>query len=395
MVQASEPSPEGRAGHVLILSLVHPDFLAPLHAAAQFFAESGRSVEIVTFTSLVPESVNGGANPRITLCGSHSGTVMQRRAARRRFRAVAAERGRQHPAVIIASCPFTFLEALRIAPPGVPVVYWVFELYEASARDGIRSPATTWRNWRARRQMSRAALVCAPSAERSGWLAARAGLRQLPTTVLNAPHAGSSIAFAKATETHANPLPPHFAGKTLVLNTGGLSRTQAVLELVESVAEWPADTCLAISNVGSSPYASRVREAAASSPRRTDIALLPLLPRAQMLALQRRAAIGMCLLREGDVPETLMPAPNKVGEYMHAGLLTVGVRMPYLDQLEHHGVAVLAEALEPAAIARAVSAAVDLSREDGTRERVLAVARQWYCMEVQIRPLARLIAPLG
>lgn len=394
MRHASQAAPGSRTD-VLVLSLVHPDFLAPLHAAAQFFAESGRSVEIVTFTSLAPGSANADGNPRITLCGSHSGTVMERRAARRRFRAVAAERARQHPAMIIASCPYSYLEALRLAPPGVPVVYWVFELYETNARDGIRSPATAWRNWRARRKMSRAALVCAPSAERAGWLAARAGLHQVPTTVLNAPHAGSSMAVAKQAEDHATTLPSHFAGKTLVLNTGGLSRTQAVLELVESVAEWPADTCLAISNVGSSPYAARVRDAVDSSPRRTDIALLPLLPRAHMLALQRRAAVGICLLREGDAPETLMPAPNKVGEYLHAGLVTVGARMPYMDQLEHHGVAVLADALEPSAIARAVSAAVALSKEDETRRRVLAVAHEWYCMEVQIRPLVRLIEPLG
>jgi hypothetical protein len=378
-------------GPILVLSLVHPDFLAPLHAAATFFAEEGRSVEIVTFSSPAPASPNGAANPRIIVCGSHSGTAMQRISARRRFRAVAAERALQRPAAIIAACPFSFLEALRIGPPGVPIVYWVFELYEASARDRFRSPATAWRNWRARREMSRATLVCAPSPERAGWIAARAGLRQLPTTVLNAPHAGSSAALAEKTENHSNALPADFAGKTLVLHTGGLSRTHAVLELVESMVGWPPDTCLAISNVGNSPYALRVRQAVESSPRRTDIALLPLLPRAQMLALQRRAHVGICLLREGDAPETLMPAPNKVGEYVHAGLITVGARMPYLDQLEHHGVAVLADTLEPDAIGRAVTAASLLSKDAAARRRVLAVARDWYCMEVQIRPLVRLI----
>src|SRR5687768_2444526 len=99
---------------ILVLSLVHPDFLPPLHAAAQFFAESGRSVEIVTFESPAPPSPNGGANPRFIVCGSHSGTAMQRVSARRRFRAIAAERARRKPAAIIAACPFSFLEALRV-----------------------------------------------------------------------------------------------------------------------------------------------------------------------------------------------------------------------------------------------------------------------------------------
>ena len=384
-------STAGHGGGVLVLTLVHPDFLAPLHAAASVFAERGRSVDIVTFSSPAPPSPNGDANPRITVCGAHSGSVMQRIAARRRFRLVAAERAQERPAVIIATCPFSFLEALRLATPGVPIVYWAFELYETSARSVIRSPATVWRNWRARREMARATLVCAPSPERAGWIAARAGLRQLPTTVLNAPHTRWSQTVADETQNGADLLPAHFAGKTLVLHTGGLSSTQVLLELVESVPGWPADTCLAISNVGTSPYATRLRQAVEASPRRTDIALLPLLPRAQMLALQRRARVGICLLREGDTPETLMPAPNKVGEYLHAGLLIVGVRMPYLDQLEQHGVAVLANAIEPTAIAHAVSVASGLTRNDETRQRVLAVARDWYCMEVQIRPLVRVI----
>jgi hypothetical protein len=238
--------------------------------------------------------------------------------------------------------------------------------------------------------MHRADLVTVPSAERAGWLAARGRLRTLPVTILNAPYAAPSAAG----RIHATPtalLPPTFAGKRLVVHTGGVTRTQMVVELVESMIHWPNDACLAITNVSGSSYAQEVRRAVDRSPRKHDVVLLPMLEREAMLSLQRQSVVGVCLLRAGHVPETLMPAPNKIGEYLHAGLVVVGIRMPYFNELEHHGVAVLADTEEPEAIGVAVAAALDKSLSAVTTGQVRDVARSWYCMNVQVRPVLRLI----
>jgi hypothetical protein len=193
-------------------------------------------------------------------------------------------------------------------------------------------------------------------------------------------------------------LPPRFREGILVVNTGRVSHTQAIVELVESVAEWPDDAKLVVTGLRESEYAAAVRERAAASPRRSDICLLPVLPRAAMLALQRRAHVGVCLLRLHDDPATQMPAPNKVGDYLQWGLVIVASRLPFLEQLETRGVGEMVEVLDAPEIARAVRHAVERARRPSTREIVQRVSREWMNMEVQAEPILELLrssAPLA
>ena len=325
-------------------------------------------------------------------CGPYGGSAVARASARRRFRSTAADVASTHePAVIIATCPFSFLESTRIRRRQTPVVYYMLETYDVGWRDLLRSPLTAVRSWRARRRITEADLVCTPSPERSGWIAGLTRMRRLPSTVLNSPSYAATSRRSRDLEVASRLLPEDMRSKALVIHTGAVSATQGVVELVESVANWPAEVGLVVTNVGNSSYGNAVRNAVARSSRQGSIVLLPMVSRREMLALQAAASVGVCLLRSGDNLETVMPAPNKVGEYLHSGLTIVGLRMPYLEQLEIAGVAVLADELRPDSIASAVTKAwTELAGTEG-RARALSIASTWYCMETQARPILRLI----
>ena len=390
---SDETAAGGRpAPTVLFLSLVHPDYLAPVYALAQVLRDRGYEPTIVSFSSLATGRYDPGPGITMVDCGPHAGSSAARRRARRRFRST-AERifTETRPVSLIATCPFSYLEALRLAPGGdPPVVYYVEEIYEVGAASLLRSPLTGLRNWRAQRRLREAALVAAPSDERAAFIGQRAGLERTPCTVLNSPYVdAATVDVDEAAIEHL--VPSRFREGVLVVNTGRVSATQGILELVDSVAAWPADARLVITGVGDEPYAREVRARADQSTRREDICLLPRLSRAAMLALQKQADIGMCLLRRDADPATRMPAPNKVGEYLQWGTLVVASRLPFLAQLEARGVGEMADELECGAIAAAVGRATQRVQRDGTRERVRRVSREWLNMAVQATPIVRLL----
>src|SRR5690242_6990339 len=131
---------------VLVLSLVHPDFLAPLYSVSRVLRDHGYLIDIFSFSSNAGGSIS--LPPQITLhdCGAHAGNVMQRLGARRHFRhSVSRFLRARSPVAIIASCPFSLLEAQRLAR-GVPLIYFAFELYDPALGSILRSPASRLRN---------------------------------------------------------------------------------------------------------------------------------------------------------------------------------------------------------------------------------------------------------
>jgi hypothetical protein len=375
---------------VLLLSLVHPDLLPSLYSVSEVLSARGLDVEVLTFSSPA-----GGAIPLprgVTLhdVGKYQSGAISRRRARRRFRRAVRERFvARRPISILAACPFSYLEALDVAGRNTPVVFMFYEMYDASWAELPRSPATIVRNWRALRRLRDSALVCVPSQERAQWLQERATLPRSPTVVLNCP-TRSTERRPRHEASVASLLPAYFRDRHLVINTGGVTNSRGVLELVASVSHWPTGTALVITNVGEGSYAERVRRAAAESERSDDILLLPLVTRSQMLGLQRLAVIGTSFFR-GDDLDTRYPAPNKIGEYLHAGLLVVASRSAATEQLASQGLAVVADNLTPAGVGEAIARAVAQVERVDTRCGALAAAQRWYCMEVQLEPVTRFI----
>ncbi|MGQ0713204.1 MAG: hypothetical protein ACT4PJ_05675 [Gemmatimonadaceae bacterium] len=183
-------------------------------------------------------------------------------------------------------------------------------------------------------------------------------------------------------------LPGTLREKRIVIHTGGVTATRCVNELVSSVAHWRTDAALVVTNVGDTPYSRMVRATARASARSESIVLLPLLARAEMIALQRAASVGISLLR-GEELDTMLPAPNKIAEYVHAGLLVVTSQSSFTERIAERGLAVLTESLEPCALSKGIDAALARCRDSDTRSLALRAARQWYCMDVQLAPLLR------
>jgi glycosyltransferase involved in cell wall biosynthesis len=263
-------------------------------------------------------------------------------------------------------------------------------MYDATVADLRRSPATAIRNWRALRRLRKADLLVTPSAERAAWLVGRTGLNRLPTVVLNSP-ARALARAASSADAIERLLPPQMRDRRLVIHTGGLSPSRAVAEFTASVEYWQSDAVLVVTNVGESRYAKEVRQVAAKSQRRDDIVLLPQLSREDMLGLQRVAAIGLNLMPSDSNLDIMFPAPNKIGEYLHAGLLVVASRSGFTERLADRGIAILTHSLDPQEIARAVDEGVCRTRTGDTRAMALSIAHEWYCMDVQLAPVLRAI----
>jgi len=384
-----------KPARVLVLSLVHPDFLAPIYSISRVLRDEGYLVDIFSFSSKAGGAVSLPVEITLHDCGVHAGSAMQRLAARRRFRTAVSEYVDAHaPDAIIASCPFSLLEAQRVAP-NIPLVYFAFELYDPALGSLLRSPASRLRNWRALRAARNLAVVCTPSDERSDWLKNHAQLPVRPLTVLNAPYRGQNESTEDARRAARALLPASWHSRPVVIHTGNVTGTQAVAELVDSVQYWPAESCLLLTNVGQTDYAEEIRRSVAASPRAAKIMLVPLLPRGQMLELQRMATVGACFIRPGDNLESSMPAPNKVGEYLHAGLVIAGLDTPFMRMVAQRGAAVLAPSLDLASMGRAVSAALAQAAVPSMRERILDIASTWYSMEVQWHPVMQSLASLG
>lgn len=383
------PSTFGGDAPVVVLTLVHPDLLPSVYSVAQVLRDRGAPAHIFSFSSPAGGSVDLGRGVTLHDCGPMDGSFIARHRARRRFRATVRSWLREHgrPTALIAACPFSFLEALRVRPSGVPVIFFYYEIYDATPAGMLRSPATAWRTWRAMRRLREAALVCTPSDERAGWLMDRAGLGRRPTTVLNSPYATRLKGIDTPSRRRISELLP---GRQVVVYTGGVTASRAVEELVRSVEHWPAGIGLVVTNVGDSDYARGVRDAAATSRRAEDIVLLPLLAREDMLALQARAVVGVSLLR-GDCPDTMMPAPNKVGEYLQAGLVVVTTQTTFTSRLADLGVGVIASSISPRDVATAVARAVTIGSDARMRDRITTISREHYSMNVQLRPVLELL----
>ena len=107
------------------------------------------------------------------------------------------------------------------------------------------------------------------------------------------------------------------------------------------------------------------------------------------------ATVGACFIRPGDNLESSMPAPNKVGEYLHAGLVIAGLDTPFMRMVAKRDAAVLAPSLDAAAIGGAIAGALEQAAMPTARERILETASTWYSMDVQWRPVMQALTSLA
>lgn len=379
--------------NILLLTLVHPDFLPPVYAVGQVLRDEGYNVHILTFDSFVPAYIDLGENIAVeTLGNHHQGSLMQRLSLRRKFKQRAAHIvNTDSPVAIISFCPFTLLAGLRVRG-SKPLVYHALEIADFWWSTIMRSPLTQINHWATLKRLHRADLVCTPSIQRSAWLAGRCHLNTLPTTVLNAAYMSATEETASF-ELFSGIVPEALRHKKIVLYNGAVNFRLCVLEIAQAFCMLnDVNSALVITGIKDNEYCDEIRQTVAASACADRVLLLPYVTRAEMLALQAHAHIGVSLNRESDDDaRTKMIAPNKVGEYYAKGLYLLACNNEYMQIFGMRGIASLAATVSKEDVAIAMKHALEVVGRENTRERVMAFVHEYYSMQQQAKPIVQFV----
>jgi len=378
---------------LLLLTLVHPDFLPPVYATAQVLRDEGYEINILTFDSFVPAKLDIGESIYIETLGEHyKANALDRINFRQKFIRRAKELIAEKPRAIIAFCPFSYLCALTVKKK-IPLVYIALEVADFIFSDLFRSPLSNYRNLIALKNIKKADLLATPSIQRSAWLAGRCRLNNMPYTILN-------TAYIKNEDDTYNTfrelVPVTFLSKKIVLYTGAVNSGQCILELVRAFDMVNApDSALIITGVRNDEYCDQLKELIQKCKTKERILTFPYVTRAQMLALQSNSHIGACLVREfQDHVKSKMMAPNKIGEYVSKKLYILGISSEYLNPLRIQGFASLADFPTPRNISKALKEALNAINAPDFKEKIALFVKNDFCMQQQLKPVINFIKQL-
>jgi len=373
---------------ILLLTLVHPDFLPPVYATGQVLRDHGLDVHILTFDSFVPAELDLGGNIVVETLGNHySASLMDRMRLRTKFTNRAKELVDENPIAVITFCPFSFTCGLRIKKK-IPLVYLVLEIADFILPVFFNSPLSNLRNLIALRNLHKANFVATPSIQRSAWLAGRCHLSFMPQTILNTAYLPEKEEVNDR-EAYKALVPEHFLGKKVILYTGAVNEEHCILELVRAFdLVNDEESALVITGIKDNEYCNRIRKVVEKSNSENRIKLLPYVTRAQMLSLQTNANIGVCLSKEYQYNvRTKMIAPNKVGEYLYKNLYILGLSSEYLKPLEMKGIASLSASNTPVELSKAIKKALTAVNRDDLKGNIRTFVKEYYCMQHQLKPL--------
>jgi glycosyltransferase involved in cell wall biosynthesis len=125
-----------------------------------------------------------------------------------------------------------------------------------------------------------------------------------------------------------------------------------------------------------------------------SIYFLPPVLEKDLIAAAQEADVGL-IPYKGDLPSYRFACPNKLSQYLHAGLVILANRIPYVEQVVARGQAGLCyDVDEPGAFARTVEALIaDRPGVERFRRNALEFARSEYCWERYEDVLLALVEP--
>lgn len=256
-----------------------------------------------------------------------------------------------------------------------PLVYDAHELYPELTGLGSTERA----RWaRIERRLIRLPdVVVTPSESRADEMARRYGIAR-PTVVMNCPPAGPRPDPA------ASPLARlRRPGEILLVYAGGYSTNRGLENLVRAPALLDHARLLML---GWGRLEGELREAARQSGAEDRVEFLTPIEHDRVVEVVAGADIGMAPYLPIGL-NNVLAAPNKLFEYLHAGLAVAGSDLPDIRRVvEQDRVGALFDASDAASIAAAVR---EIARGDlpGMRERALAAAPR-YTWEAQEHVLA-------
>ena len=381
---------------ILLLTLVHPDFLPPVYAVAQVLRDEGYDIHILTFDSYVPAALDLGAGIQLESVGKHHGVPFaDRLKLRRKYTSRAGQLAGEKPLAIISFCAFTYLCGLKVKG-NTPLIYHALEVADFIMPEFMRSPLSHFNNLLALKKVSQANLVATPSIQRSAWLAGRCHLDFMPLTILNTAYLSATPADVDH-DTFKKIVPADFLNKKIVLYTGAVNSHLCIMELVQAFdLTNDEQSALIITGIKDNPYCNEVKAFVEKSKSAARIKLLPYVTRTEMLALQGNADVGVCLAKEyDDNVESKMMSPNKVGEYLAKGLYVLGIRNEYLLPLKMKGIASLADSLALADISIAIKEALLVVNTKEYKTTISNFVKDYFCMQQQMKPVVKYLKGLG
>lgn len=267
-----------------------------------------------------------------------------------------------------------------------PVVLRAHELWTERAHVPAR------RLWKSleRKLLPRVDLLVAPTPERAAFLE-QYGLAAPPLVVRNCPPLHTPVPGQALQELLARAGRPA-QGRRLVLYQGTLAPSRCVLEVVAAAAHLPPEALLVL--LGPVDVALRAPLQSALAAAEDRVVLLdPLSPEAVWPVLCS-ADVGLALYRP-DCLNNRLCAPNKVFEYMAAGLPIVGAQGPGLQALvEGEGLGALVDPESPEDIARGIRSVLESPDREAMGRRGQALAAERYHWEAQVAPLLEAYAAL-
>jgi len=266
------------------------------------------------------------------------------------------------PADVYHAHDLTVLEpALRAARAhGARLVYDAHELYPELT--GLaKSERARWARLE-RRLIREPDVVIVPSPARADAMAERYGIER-PVVIMNAPEAGP------VPDPAASPLAVlRQAGETLLVYAGGFTPNRGLENVVRALEALP--TCR-LTMIGWGPLEPELRAVAARSGAEARVEFLPAVEPDQVVATIAGADIGLAPYIPIGLNNQLA-APNKLAEYLHAGLAVAASDLPDVRALvQRHAVGTLFDATSPTSIAAAIGELL----EPGRLEKAKAAAR--------------------
>ncbi len=383
---------------LLLMTLVHPDFLPPVYATAQSLRDLNYDITIVTFDSFVPAPVELGDNISVETQGKHHNVPLkQRMALRSKFKKYAQQKlGEGGFKAIIAFCPFSYNTGVQIKG-NIPLMYYAMEIANFTIADLKRSPLTAISAYKTLHSLTEASFVATPSFQRSAWLAGRCGLNFMPETILNTAYVTTDTKKTDDRQILKAILPDWVFDKKMVLYTGAVNDRLCVKELVEAYDQLNDTTSvLIVTGFKDNAYCKSIKDYVAASKNNKNIFLLPYVTREEMLALQGTADIGACLMKEiPGVIASQMLAPNKTGEYLTKGLYILGVKNFYMNMFEAAGVGSLAATPSVPDISTALREAMGMIDHPDYKQRINNYVHEYFCMQKQITPMVHALKKMA
>jgi glycosyltransferase involved in cell wall biosynthesis len=208
------------------------------------------------------------------------------------------------------------------------------------------------------------------------------GLRQRPAVVRNVPDESGPHGAGRLRDTLGIGAAP------LVLHQGAPARHRGCEQLVRAMASVPGAHLVFLGDEGDPGYGAVLARLAAGCGLQDRVHFLPSVALEELLAETAQADVGVSLLE--DVCENhRLALPNKVFEYVAAGVPVVVSRLPEVSRLvERHGIGWTADASDPDDVARALREALAGRAEPELARNLAAAAEELSWTREQQRLLA-------